>query len=298
MEKLIFILFTLFSFNLYTQVSLQYQTPPKEILELVDVDLAPSVIIDDNQEYMIFLYRDAYKSIDDLSREELRLAGLRIDPITNISSRKNYYNNLKIKNLLNQSNLIQVSGLPKKPRLSNFNFSPDQKKIAFTNTTSYGVEVWVLDLTNSIATKITKPVVNANLGDVINWFEDSKHILVKMIPETKKDIIDSDKSVPTGPVVSVNDGKKAQNRTYQDLLKNKYDEHNFENLVISDLYKVSLKGKRVKWLSSDMYNKIEFSPDGEYVLVTTIQKPFSYIVPYYRFPSKSVFSLRCPLTLI
>ena len=94
--------------------------------------------------------------------------------------------------------------------------------------------------------------------------------------------------MPTGPVVSVNDGKKAQNRTYQDLLKNKYDEHNFENLVISDLYKVSLKGKRVKWLSSDMYNKIEFSPDGEYVLVTTIQKPFSYIVPYYRFPSKSV----------
>ena len=288
MKNLIFILFILFTLDLDSQVALQYQTPPKEILELVDVPLAPSVIIDDNQEYMIFLYRDPYKSIDDLSREELRLAGLRIDPITNISSRKNYYNNLKIKNILNQSNLIQVSGLPKNPKLSNFNFSPDQNKIAFTNTTSYGVEVWVLDLISSIAKKITKPLVNANLGDVINWFEDSKHVLVKMIPESKEDIIDSDNSVPIGPVVSVNDGKKAQNRTYQDLLKNKYDEHNFENLVISDLYKISLKGKSVKWLSSDMYNKIEFSPDGEYVLITTIQKPFSYIVPYYRFPSKSV----------
>ena len=284
----IFIFLVLLVLEVGAQVSLTYQKPSKEILELVDVPLAPSVLINDNKDFMILLYRNPFKSIEDLSKEELRLAGLRIDPKTNIGSRVTYYNNVKTKSLNNQSNLFQVSGLPSDPKLSNFSFSPDQKKIAFTNTTSSGVEVWVLDLNSNLSKKLTEPKVNANLRDVINWFEDSKAILVKMIPNTKQNLINTEESIPIGPIVSVNDGKRAQNRTYQDLLKNKNDEHNFENLAISDLHKVSLKGESTKWLSKAMYNKIDFSPDGEYVMVTTIEKPFSYLVPYYRFPSKAV----------
>ncbi|MCK7537061.1 MAG: hypothetical protein MZV63_41930 [Marinilabiliales bacterium] len=34
-----------------------------------------------------------------------------------------------------------------------------------------------------------------------------------------------------------------------------------------------------------MFSDLDFSPDGNYILVTTIEHPFSYIVPYYRFPS-------------
>ena len=284
----IFIFLVLLVLEVGAQVSLIYQKPSKEILELVDVSLAPSVLVNDSKDFMIFLYRDPFKSIEELSKEELRLAGLRIDPKTNIGSRVTYYNNLKTKDLVNHSHLLQVSGLPPDPKLSNFSFSPDQKKLAFTNTTSFGVEAWVLDLTSNLSKKLTEPKVNANLRDVINWFEDSKSILVKIIPNTKQDIIKAEESIPVGPIVSVNDGKKAQNRTYQDLLKNKNDEHNFENLAISDLYKVSLNGESKRWLSKAMYNRIDFSPDGEYVMVTTIEKPFSYLVPYYRFPSKTV----------
>ena len=284
----IFIFLVLLVLEVGAQVSLTYQKPSKEILELVDVPLAPSVLVNDSKDFMVLLYRDPFKSIEDLSKEELRLAGLRIDPKTNIGSRVTYYNNLKTKDLINHSNLFQVSGLPPDPKLSNFSFSPDQKKLAFTNTTSFGVEVWVLDLNSNLSKKLTEPKVNANLRDVINWFEDSKSILVKMIPNTKQDIINTEESIPIGPIVSINDGKKAQNRTYQDLLKNKNDEHNFENLAISDLYKVSLNGENIKWLSKAMYNRIDFSPDGEYVMVTTIEKPFSYLVPYFRFPYKTV----------
>ena len=290
MKNLLFILF-LSVLKLNAQESLNYQLPPDEILELVDVTLAPSVLIDDKKENMIFLYRDAYKNIDDLSREELRLAGLRIDPITNISSRKNYYNNIKIKNINNRSNLVQIDGIPENPKLSNFQFSPDQNKIAFTNTTLIGVELWVLDIKKRKLKKLTEHNVNANLGDVFKWFKNSQSILVKFIPENRKDIIKSKNTVPVGPIVSTNNGKKAQNRTYQDLLKNKFDEQNFENITSSDLYKVSLNGKIVEWLPTDMYNKIDFSPNGMYVLVSTLKKPFSYIVPYYKFSSQTtIFS--------
>ena len=148
-----------------------------------------------------------------MSEEELRLGGLRINPKTNIGSRTNYYNNLQILKINEEKTApIQVKGLPENPRLTNFTWSPDQKKMALTHTTSKGVEIWLLDIHGATVSKLTDAKINANLGYVINWFEDSNSFLVKMVPIDKKALIDTDNSIPTGPTISVNDGKKAQNQ--------------------------------------------------------------------------------------
>src|SRR5690554_6968394 len=72
--------------SLHAQEGLTYQKPSQEILDLVDVSLAPSVLMDESKNYMILISRDMYGSIEELSQEELRLGGLRIDPKTNIRS--------------------------------------------------------------------------------------------------------------------------------------------------------------------------------------------------------------------
>lgn len=289
MKPIVYLFMLLFVSEIAAQENLTYQKPPQEILDLVDVQLAPGVLIDNKKEYIILRSRNSYKTIAELSEEELRLGGLRINPKTNIGSRTNYYNNLQILNITQENNApIQVKGLPENPRLTNFTWSPDQKKIALTNTTAKGVEVWLLDIEKAVVTKLTDAQINANLGYTINWFEDSQSFLVKMISEKKGQLIDPEKSIPTGPTISVNDGKKAQNRTYQDLLKNKDDEYNFEQLALSEIYKISVDGTKEKWLDDAMYNRISFSPDGNYVMVSTIEKPFSYLVPYRRFPSKTI----------
>ena len=287
MYKIIyFFFFCLMLSDLQAQENLSYQKPPKTILDLVDVSLPPNVLRDAQNEFMVFLYRDSYKTIAELSEEELRIGGLRINPKTNIGSRTTYFNNVKTQNLKGSEKKAQaVKGLPENPRLANFTWSPDQKKIAMTNTTAEGVEVWVLDLPSSTATKLTAPQVNANMRDVINWQEDGKSMLVKMLPPNRKALINTQKAVPNGPTISLSEGKKAQNRTYQDLLKNKNDEHNFEQLALSEIYQVSLDGSKKKWLGSAMYGNISFSPDGNYIMVSTVEKPFSYLVPYGRFPS-------------
>ena len=289
MKKIIFSLMLMGVLKTLGQESLTYQIPSKEIYDLVDVSLAPSVVMDDAKNFMIFLYRDTYKSIEDLSSEELRLAGLRIDPKTNIGSRITYYNNLKIQDLRTDPvSLIQVTGLPNKPKLTNITFSPDQKKIAMTQTTALGVEVWYIDLSTFAAKRLTEPKANANLGQVIHWFKDSERLLVKMIPKDRATLINPKSAIPSGPTVSVSDGQEAPNRTYQDLLKNKNDEYNFEQLALSELYKVSLKGSSVPWLGSAMYQDISFSPDGEYIMISAIKRPFSYLVPNSRFPSRRI----------
>jgi dipeptidyl aminopeptidase/acylaminoacyl peptidase len=271
----------------FSQENIDYQKPSSEILNLVEYERPPSVVYDSDKNFMLFLYRDNYKSIEDLSQEELRLAGLRINPKTNIGSRITYYNNIKIKNLKNKRSEIEdIIGIPSNPKIANINWSPNQKNIAFTNTSSDGVKLWVLNLESRSLVKLSDLKLNSNIRDEINWLNDSE-ILIKVIPENKKELIDQSNIVPLGPTISSNDGENAQNRTYQDLLKNKTDEFNFEQLVTSDIYKVSLDGNTRKWLDADMFSDISPSPDGEFVMVSNIKKPFSYIVTYGRFPKST-----------
>ena len=286
MKQLLRIFVFLFVINGFAQQNLTYQQPSNEILELADVELAPGVQIDSKGEQMVLLYRNQYKSIAELSETELRLAGLRINPVTNIGSRTNYYTNIKVKGIKDKD-AKQVSGLPENARLSGFRWSPDESMIACLNTTSTGVEVWVLNIANAKVTKLTDAKVNANMGSTINWFKDNQNLLVKMLPADRKPLINTAVAVPTGPTVSVSNGAKAQNRTYQDLLKTPNDEFNFEQLARSEIKKVSIDGKVDDFLGADMYRSIIFSPDGNYVMITKVKKPFSYLVTFGRFPSES-----------
>ncbi|ELR69609.1 hypothetical protein C900_04834 [Fulvivirga imtechensis AK7] len=287
MKKLpaIFAFFVL-SFHAFAQENLSYQKPPQAILELVDAPLAPLADVDSKGENVVLLYRDAYKSIEELSESEMRLAGLRINPKTSIASRTNYYSNLEVKKATDKESR-KVVGLPANPRLTNFRWSPSEKLLAFTHTTADGVEVWMLDVEGASAKRLTGATVNAVLGNPIVWFKDNSALLVKMIPARRQSLIDAAEEVPSGPVVSVSDGEKAQNRTYQDLLKSPTDEHNFEQLVFSEINKVDLQGKKSNWLPAGMYDDVEFSPNGVYVMASLLKRPFSYLVPYYRFPSET-----------
>ncbi|MFV9550581.1 prolyl oligopeptidase family serine peptidase [Algibacter sp. PT7-4] len=287
MKKRILIYFLLSGILLSAQESLNYQKPSEEILELAEAARTPSIRIDSNGENMVFLYRSSFKNIETLSEKEMRLGGLRINPKTNINSRQNYYNNIKVRLGRNGQETL-VTGLPEHGRYANFSWSPNQSMMAFTNTTSNGVELWILTIKDKTVKKITENNLNANTGIPYSWFKNNEALLIKTLSKNKKTLIDTKTAVPTGPTISVSEaGKKAQNRTYQDLLKNKTDEHNFEQLVRSELQKVDLNGNITPWMKNDMYRNISFSPDGNYIMITTIEKPFSYLVPYSRFPSKS-----------
>ncbi|MCK8520519.1 prolyl oligopeptidase family serine peptidase [Aquimarina sp. D1M17] len=284
--KFIKYFFLLLIFVGYSQENLEYQKPSDEILDLIDVPIAPTVIIDDKGENLVFLYRDVYKTIAELSEKEMRLGGLRINPKTNISSRARYYNNIEVKKN-NDKEASHVSGLSKNMRITNLKWSPDQNMVAFTNTTSNGVELWVLNIKDKKASKLTEPILNANTGTPFTWYPDNSGLLVKFIPESRKPLINTNEAIPTGPTVTISDGAKAQNRTYQDLLKNPNDEYNFEQLALSKIKTVSLTGSIKDWAPVAMYTRFSFSPNGQYVIATEIQKPFSYIVPYRRFANET-----------
>lgn len=79
------------------QENITFQKPSQEILQLADYERAPSVSLSSNKEWMVLMYRNTYKTLQDLNQEEMRLGGLRINPITNISSTTTFINNIKVK---------------------------------------------------------------------------------------------------------------------------------------------------------------------------------------------------------
>lgn len=270
----------------FAQIDQPYQVPSESILKLADFERAPSVSMDTKKDYMLLSYRNTYKTLDDLNQDEMKLAGLRINPITNISSTITYVNNLKIRKVKDfKVEPTQVSNLPQNPKIANISWSHDDSKIAFTHTTNKGVELWVIDVKTAKATKLTDDNLNANLGSPFVWHKDNQTLLVKVMPKNRDPLIDNKKEIPKGPIVSLADGKVSQNRTYQDLLKNKADELNFDNLVMSELYNVKLDGTKSMFKRRDLYASLSFSPDGKFLMTSLITRPYSYIVPLSRFPS-------------
>jgi dipeptidyl aminopeptidase/acylaminoacyl peptidase len=277
---------SLLSVDIAAQVDINYQMPPKEILELADAPLPPDINISRDGKNLVFTHRQRFVGIEELAEPEIRLAGIRINPVTNTASRAAYYNSVSIMKV-GEKEPRTVKELPVNAKLSGFSWSPDQQKMAFTNTVENGTELWILDIATEQAIRLTGAILNGNLGRSFTWVPNSRELLVKTLPTDRKPLIDKALNIPAGPKVSVTTGSEAQNRTYADLLQDKADEFNFTQLTRSTLQKVTLDGQVKPWMEAAIYGNINFSPDGNYVLVTTYHEPYSYMVPYNRFPSKT-----------
>ena len=265
------------------QIDLKYQTPPKEILELINSPLTPSVRLDNDGIWMILFENAPFKSIEEVSAKEYRLAGLRINPETNGGSRTNFNVNITLKNIASGEE-FQVKSLPANPKISGVSWSPDYQKVAFTNTVKNGIELWYFDLQSKVAKKLTEAVLNGVFGGSYDWSIDGQSLICFFVNPDRGSLIEAG-NTPTGPIVQENLGKTAPSRTYQDLLKNGADESNFDYFASSVLMKVDLNGNATKFAKADIYSGFSQSPDGEYIITETIRKPYSYLVPFNRFPT-------------
>jgi len=264
------------------QTDLTYQIPPKEIVDIVDAPPTPSIVFGHDYDMLAILDRASLPSIEDLANPELRIGGTRIDPVTNGRSRSRYYTGITIKNI-DGSGEFRLQGLPQKPKIGNFSWSPDDQHIAFTLITTGGIELWLSSAPDWQARKLTDYKLNQTLLYRFLWLPDSKGIIMGIVvPERGDTPVKS--PVPEGPVIQETVGKIAAVRTYQDLLENRDDEEIFEYYTTSQLIRIGLDGEAVSIGDPGMYASVSTSPDGTYILVEQIKKPFSYLVPYSRFP--------------
>ncbi|MFI5179329.1 MAG: S9 family peptidase, partial [Vicinamibacterales bacterium] len=260
-------------------VATAYLSPPKVVADIMDAEPLPGVALSPDRRTMLLSHRHSMPSIAEVSAPFDRLGGSRINPRTNGPRVLNGTTALTMKDV--------ASGAERKlalPAGGSYNgvFSPDGKKVAVTFTTTNSIQLLVAD----VATGAVKPVLAGGingLGGGCNWLDDSSGFLCALIPDGRG-APPVEPTVPTGPAVQENDGRVAPSATYEDLLKNPYDEALYDYFYTSQIAWVDLGGKKTPIGKPAIYAELQMSKDANWLLVSRVKHPFSYVVPAFQFP--------------
>lgn len=258
-----------------------YKLPPQEVIDIVNTPPHPRVTVSPTEDFMLLLEYDPIPSIAYMSQPLHRLAGMRILPKYNARIITSFYTGITIERVKDKSTMRVA--LPEGAKLGFPRWSYDGQHFAFLRYVETGVELWVADVKTGKAKPLTGPIINATLGSGFAWLPDNRHLLVHTVLEDRGAPPEK-LAVPIGPNTQQTSGKVSKVRTYQDLLINKHDEAFFDYYTTSQLLEIHvLSGQSRKVGSPGIYLSADPSPNGKYLLVYKIKKPYSYSVPYYMF---------------
>jgi dipeptidyl aminopeptidase/acylaminoacyl peptidase len=280
MKNIFFLITALICFQLNAQDAIEYKTPPTAIMNLATAKPSPGVSINDKGDWMLIIERSTMPTVEELAQPELRIAGLRINPNNFSPSRTTNAVGLSVKEIKTGQD-FQIEGLPANLKAVNFQWSPNDDKIAFTQANADNIDLYVIDLKTKKATKTNQTPLNIVIND-LSWLDNNTvlyHATVASGKDAPKKML-----APKGPTVQQNMGKVAASATYQDLIKSPYDEQLFEFYTTSQFVK-NTNGIETKIGSPQIYSSADISPDKKYFLVERIDKPFSYLVPVNGFNS-------------
>jgi dipeptidyl aminopeptidase/acylaminoacyl peptidase len=286
MRRLISILAALISPALFAQGALDagYKMPPKEIAEVVDAPPPPQGILSPDGKWLLLAQQPPLLTISDLSQPELKLAGARFNPTTHDQSRLIYDVAFKLVRVADGQSR-PVTGLPASPRMNWETWSPDSSKIAFTLSTRAGAELWVIDASTAAAHRVSFLVLNQSLlRRAYEWMPDSKSLVVRSVPSQSPP--PESAGTPKGPAIQESRGRKAPAMTYEDMIRNESDAALFEYHMQSKVAIVSVGGNSTPVGATGMVIRATPSPDGVFLLVETLHRPFSYTLRWERFPRR------------
>jgi dipeptidyl aminopeptidase/acylaminoacyl peptidase len=259
-----------------------YQRPPEEIARVVDAPFTPSVSVSPDRTKILVLSRPGLPGIDEIAQPELRLAGRRINPRTSGPSREWTFDGLSLMTIDGEDQR-PVTGLPENPRISDAEWSPDGRHIAVVLTFEDRLELWVVDAASAASRRLLEQPLSAGFCRASAWLPDGSALLAATVPPDRGPL-PGEPEVPAGPVIQQNLGRTAPARTFQDLLEDAHDERVFERLATVQLVRVGLDGSDRNIGEPAMISDLDPSPDGRFILVKAIRRPFSYKVPVSRFP--------------
>jgi dipeptidyl aminopeptidase/acylaminoacyl peptidase len=260
-----------------------YQTPPQDIVDIVSAPPTPVVSVSPDGAWMSLTERRAYPTIAQLAEPTLGLAGIRFNTVTNGDDQPPLGTAIKLVRL--EDGREWAIELPESVQLTYPFWAPDGRHLAFTNTVDDGVELWVADVDSKQARRLTGPELMAARGWPCQWMPGSEALACQLIPSDRGAAPQRPRA-PIGPTIQEAGGRRAPVRTYQNLLKSPFDEQLLDYYFTAQLALIPLDGERQLFGEPAIFNDIDPAPDGAHLLVSLVVRPYSYLVPVYRFPQE------------
>ena len=257
-----------------------YKQPPAAIAKILDTPPTPAASFSPDRSKMLMTERNGLPPISDVGAPYLRLAGTRVNPRTNGSWREVFAHGLVVRPMGSATETrIQT---PAGAKISHVMWSDDSKKIVFSVTGNDGIKLWVTDATTGAAHKLADVSLNA-IQAPCSWL-DAAELICQTVPAGRGPAPVASE-IPVGPIVQDADGHKNPAPTFEDLLASPQDEKLFDYYFTSQLAIISLDGAVTKLGGNGIHSRAVPSPDGKYVIVSTVHRPYSYQVPEGRFPA-------------
>ncbi len=267
-----------------------YIEPPAEVAKLVTAPRHLTVALSaasPDRKYFLKEQSEGLPSVQTYGKPHLYFAGLQVDPKAN---RARIFTSRGATGLqLVEASTGKASTLetPKGATVSAPVWAPDSKKIAYIANFDAASHVFVADIATGKSVQITKTPLLATLVTTVDWTADSKSIVAVLLP-TVRDQMPKKPDIATGPQVRLwTEGTKAPERNYASLMSEPYELALFEYFIRGQLAVIDVAKKIVRPIGVPvMFSSVDASPDGQFFRVSTVQKPFSYVVQYSAFGSR------------
>ena len=261
----------------WAQAQTGYRQPPPEVVEILDAPQAPFVTVSPDRSTLVLAHRTSMPSIEEQSQPMLRLAGRRINPLTNGQFSPSLITGLSLMDI--ESGAERQIALPDGGGWAMPLFSPDGRRFAFQRATRDGTELWVGSVEDGAAERVLGPELNAVFGRACDWMPRTDELLCRLVPESRG-APPAAPAVPEGPVIQESEAKSSPVRTYQDLLSSPHDADLYDHFAAAELALVhAVNGTKQLVGEAAVYPSVEVSPSGSFVLVERLRRPYSYLVP-------------------
>ncbi|MBJ6978618.1 S9 family peptidase [Luteimonas sp. MC1782] len=265
-----------------------YRLPASELRAIVDAPAVPQLSLSPRRDLLAYMRVPALPGIDVVAQPELKLAGLRIHPRTHSASAFSFIDDLWLQEV-DGGRERRIQGLPQPLALGSLQWSPDQRHIAFSQVDRRAgrVELWLVDVAAGQARRLLDRPLGSVTGSGFDWLPDGSGLIALVRPDGQG-AAPSDDGIPPGPNIQETrgSGQVQSLRTYQDLLSNPQDEALFAYYMTSQLLRVDLDGRTRAIGAPEMYVGASVAPDGRHLLRQRLERPFSHLVPYSRFPRR------------
>jgi len=281
-KKLFFVIGLLLVGTIYGQ----YKVPDARIKEVYEITKPPYLIFKPFSEFGFEINYEPQIGLKELGEPSIELAGKKFSPRLNAAQKfyqKNSYSVVDYSK--NEKKEIDLS---KYQRIRTTFFSTDHSKGIMIYDCEDGVSFIYVDFATQKITEYPNIRLNGAMGSIhVQWLANQKEVLITMIPEDRGEKPDI-QEVPLSPIIEETSGKVSQMRTYTNLLESPNDELLFDYYFTSQIAIVNLKSKKIKKIGKPgIYTRVNLSPNNKFLLVTKINKPYSYTVPYYFFPQET-----------
>ncbi|HEY2851348.1 MAG TPA: prolyl oligopeptidase family serine peptidase [Gemmatimonadaceae bacterium] len=262
--------------------------PPQAIEKIVTAPWQQNVSLSNqspDHKHFLKLESEGMPSVQQFGKPHYYLAGLQVDYKANrarILTTRGAAGLEVIDATTGQTRAIET---PKGATISSPKWSPDGSEIAYIANFEDASHLYVADVGTGKSRKITKSPLLATLVTTVDWTNGGKSLVTVLVPEGRG-AEPQHPAIETGPQVRMVGEAKNKTRTYREyaLLHDPHEQAQLEYYATGQLAVIDAKSGAVKKIGAPaMVTAIDPSPDGGYLRVTTMQKPFSYLVEYQNF---------------